>query len=93
MQVIGSFCSLLFFALGQGGKCSRCATVRRLVEFLRSSTCSIPARGEVCLAVAHAVRGERIGTHTVLSVLNVLAFDRLRMRSGALDLFGARVCT
>jgi hypothetical protein len=34
-----------------------------LVEFLRSNTCSIPTRGEMLFAVAHAVRCERHGAN------------------------------
>jgi hypothetical protein len=46
--------------------------MRRLVEFLRSDTCSFPARGKMLFAVVDTVRGERIGADRTLSFFDVL---------------------
>src|ERR1700674_4689671 len=45
----------LFLALGQRRESSRRATMRCLIEFLRSNTCSITAGFQVPVAVAHAI--------------------------------------
>jgi hypothetical protein len=42
--------------------------MRRLVEFLRSRSCSIPAFGKMLFTVAHTVPGERHGAIAALAL-------------------------